>query len=125
MNRVVDSSGWLEYFSGSPRAKFFSAAIERTDFLVVPVISIYEVFKKIVSEKNESMALQAIAQMQLGAVVSLDSELALSAATLSQKYSLPMADSIILATAQFANAVLLTQDADFKDIPNVKFFFKK
>lgn len=125
MNTVVDSSGWLEYFSGSPRAKFFTTAIENTEFLVVPVISIYEVFKKIVSQKNETMALQAIAQMQLGAVVSLDIELALSAATLSQNYKLPMADGIILATAQFANAILLTQDADFKGIPNVKYIPKK
>lgn len=122
---VVDSSGWLEYFSGSSRAKYFVKAIENTNSLVVPSISIYEVFKKVLSERNETVAIQAATQMQSGMVINLTLELALSAATISHEYRLPMADSIMLATARFAHAELWTQDADFKGITGVHYFPKK
>jgi predicted nucleic acid-binding protein len=125
MNNVVDSSAWLEYFAGSPRARYFAKAIETTDQLVVPSISLYEVFKKVLTERDETAALQAVHYMQLGTVLDLTADLALTAATLSKHYRLPMADSIILATAQFANAAVWTQDSDFKNIPGVHYFPKK
>lgn len=125
MNNVVDSSGWLEYFAGTTRAKLFSEAIENIDELVVPVISIYEVFKKMLNEQGETAALKAISYMRLGTVVDLISELAPAAVLLHKQYKLPMADSLILATAQFANATVWTQDADFENIPGVKYFRKK
>jgi len=118
---VVDSSGWLEYFADGPTADFFAPAIERTDDLLIPTLSLYEVFKRVLQQKEESDALRAIAAMHQGAVVPLDETTALSAARLSLNARLPMADSIMLATAIAAGAVLWTQDSDFKDIEGVRY----
>lgn len=122
---VVDSSGWLEYFAGGPNANFFAKPIQATAQLVVPTLSLYEVFKKIAQQRGEGDALQAVAVMQQGTVVELSSTLALSAAKVSMQLSLPMADSVILATARAADAVLWTQDADFAAVPGVRYVAKK
>jgi predicted nucleic acid-binding protein len=121
---VVDSSGWLEYFADGPNADFFAPAVESLAELVVPSISIYEVFKRVLQQRDESDALQAIAVMQQGMVVDLDTTLALSAAKLSVELRLPMADSVMLATARAHNATLWTQDADFKNIEGVQYIEK-
>ena len=118
---VVDSSGWLEYVAGGPNAGFFAKAIETTRDLIVPTLSVYEVFKRILQQRGEGEALQVIAVMQQGRVVELSSPLALQAARLAVDLQLPMADSIMLATARAFEATLWTQDADFKDIPDVKY----
>lgn len=118
---VVDSSAWLEYFAGGNNADFFAPPIEAVTKLVVPVISIYEVFKRVCQQNGEGDALQAIALMQQGRVVELTSQLALNAAKLSIEYRLPMADSLILATARAHGATLWTQDADFDSVPGVKY----
>ena len=122
---VIDSSAWLEYFANGPNASFFAGAIERTDDLVVPSLTLYEVFKKVLQQTDEGHALQAVAVMQQGTVVDLDARLALDAARISIKQRLPMADSIILATAQSCEATLWTQDENFKNIPGVQFRRKK
>lgn len=122
---VVDSSGWLEYFADEENASFFAAAIEEVDQLVVPALSIYEVFKRVLQELNEDKGLQAVALMQQGLVVDLDATLALSAAKLSVSCKLPMADSVILATARAYDAVLWTQDADFAQIEDVEYIAKR
>ncbi len=119
-SNVVDSSGWLEYFKGSDRAEFFAAPIEDPSNLIVPVVSVYEVFKKFLRERTESDALEVIGPMLDGRVVDLDFPLALEAA----KFGLPLADSIIYATAQRFGATLWTQDIDFKDLPGVQFLAK-
>ncbi|ESS73924.1 putative ribonuclease VapC [Methyloglobulus morosus KoM1] len=116
---VVDSSGWLEYFADGKNADFFSAAIEDIENLIVPVISLYEVFKRVTQQTNESQGLQAIALMQQGKCVDLNPELAVYAGKLSIQHKLPMADSIILATAYGFQATLWTQDKDFEGIPGV------
>jgi len=121
---VVDSSGWLEYFADGPNAGFFADAIEDAAGLIVPTISIYEVFKKILQQRGEGDALQAVAAMQQGTAVDLTPPLALSAAKISVERGLPMADSVILATAQAHNATLWTQDADFKAIDGVQYVEK-
>jgi predicted nucleic acid-binding protein len=118
---VVDSSAWLEYFANGPNAEFFALAIEKTTELVVPSITLYEVFKRVLQQRDEGSALQAAAVMQQGAVVDLDAALALEAARLSVEHRLPMADSVILATAQSHDAILWTQDADFKGISGVEY----
>jgi toxin FitB len=118
---VVDSSAWLEYFANGPNAEFFAPAIEKTTELVVPSLTLYEVFKRVLQQRDEGAALQAVAVMQQGAVIDLDAPLALVAARLSIEHRLPMADSVILATAQFHAAMLWTQDADFKGIPGVEY----
>lgn len=118
---VVDSSAWLEYFADSPRASLFSAPIEDTSDLIVPVVTIYEVFKKVLRERSETEALQVISVMQAGTVIDLDPSLALDAG----RYSLPMADSIIYATAARFNALLWTQDEHFSGLSNVRFLPKE
>lgn len=118
---VVDSSGWLEYLTASPRARHFAPAIEDTEHLVVPVLSIYEVFKKVRRERGERDALQVAAVMQSGQVVEIDTSLCLEAAHLD----LPLADSLMYATAQRHGAVLWTQDEDFDGLDGVKYFPKR
>lgn len=122
---LVDSSGWVEYFSDAPNATVFAPFIEDTKNLVVPSIAIYEVFKKLLIETHEGTALQAVTQMQLGRVIPLDEPLALNAARLGFDLKLSLADSIILATARLYNATLYTQDDHFRNIPGVKYFGKK
>ena len=122
---VVDSSGWLEYFADSANASFFAAPLEQTAKLIVPAISIYEVFKRVLQQRGKDAALQAAATMQQGRVVDLNATLALEAASLSHELRLPMADSIILATARAHKAVLWTQDEDFKGISGVRYVAKE
>lgn len=118
---VVDSSAWLEYFANGPNAGFFAPAIEKTSELLVPSLTLYEVFKRVFRQRDEGAALQAVAVMQQGTVIDLDAPLAVAAAQLSIEQRLPLADSIILATARAQAAVLWTQDADFKGIPGVEY----
>ena len=122
---VVDSSGWLAYFADEPNAKHFLVPLSDSAELVVPTVTIYEVFKVILRESSENDALQAVTAMQKGTVVDLNTSLAMAAAKLSLEHSLPMADSIILATAREFAATLWTQDADFKNISNVRYFPQK
>ena len=117
---VVDSSGWIEGFTDGPQADHFLALMAEEAALVVPAISIFEVFKWVLREHGEAQAIQAAAAMQRGQVVELDSRLALSAAQLSHALQLPMADSIILATARDRRARLHTMDSDFRGIADVE-----
>lgn len=118
---VVDSSAWLEYFANGPNAGFFAPAIEKTSNLLVPSLVLYEVFKRVLQQRDEGAALQAVAVMQQGTVIDLDAPLAMAAAQLSIEHGLPLADSVILATARAQAAVLWTQDADFKGMPGVEY----
>ena len=122
---IVDSSGWLAYFADEPNAKHFLPPLSDSDSLVVPVITIYEVFKVILRETSENEALQAVVAMQKGKVVDLSTPLAIAASRLSLEHQLPMADSIILATAQEYKAIIWTQDSDFKNMNKVKYFPKR
>ena len=122
---IVDSSGWLEYFSGGPNAEHFLPPLQESSSLVVPTITIYEVFKVVLREAGENEAIQAIAAMQKGMVVELTASVAMNAAKLSMKHNIPMADSIILATAISYNCIIWTQDSDFENLQRVKFFPKK
>ena len=118
---VVDSSGWLEYLVDGSNADAFEQAIRDISKLVVPVISIYEVYKKFLQERSADEARIMVASMEQGLVVELNSELAFEAARLSLKTRLSMADSVILATAYANKATLWTQDADFEGLPGVKY----
>jgi predicted nucleic acid-binding protein len=118
---VVDSSGWLEYLADADNADFFAGTIEKPEFLIVPTLSILEVFRWVLRERNESEALQAAALMQQGLVADLDVAISLRAAGIGLRYSLPLADSVILATAQAYEATLWTQDADFEGLPGVRY----
>lgn len=118
---VVDSSAWLEYFGDGPNAGEFADAISETERLIVPSITLFEVFKRIRVQRDLASALYAVAQMQRGRVVDLGANLAIAAAELSAESGLPMADSIILATARVQDATLWTQDADFEGIAGVEY----
>ncbi|MBI3935233.1 MAG: type II toxin-antitoxin system VapC family toxin [Acidobacteria bacterium] len=122
---VVDSSGWLEYFTDGSNAAFFAPVIEAVSDLVVPSLSLYEVFKRIRQQQTEDAALRAVAAMMQGSVVDLTPAIALRGAVLSLEHNLPMADSLMLATAQSFNATLWTQDADFEDLPGVRYIRKR
>jgi len=122
---VVDSSGWLEYFAGSTNASFFAPVVKETDTLVVPTVCIYEVFKRLLAQRGEGSALQAIGIMSLGIISDLTREIAVNAATISPEINMAMADSIILATARTYDATLWTQDADFEGKGGVQFIEKK
>jgi predicted nucleic acid-binding protein len=122
---VVDSSGWIEYFIGSSHADFFASAIESEEHLIVPSITIYEVFRKLLLETNEDAALRSVTQMQVGRVVNLDEPLAINAARIGFDLKIPMADSIILATARAYGAVLYTMDEHFNNLTGVKYLPKK
>jgi len=122
---IVDSSGWLAYFADEPNAKHFLTPLSDSALLVVPTVTIYEVFKVILRESSENEALQAVVAMQKGTVVDLNAPLAIAASKLSLEHNLPLAASIILATAQEFKAILWTQDSNFKNLSNVKYFPKK
>ncbi len=121
---IVDSSGWLSYFADEPSSKHFQIPLQDIDALVVPSITIYEVFKVVLRESGEHEALQAVAAMQKGYVVELTTRLAIAASKMSLQYRLPMADSIILATAHDCNATIWTQDIHFENLPGVNYFQK-
>jgi predicted nucleic acid-binding protein len=122
---LVDSSAWLEYFAAGPQASSFGKAIEDTTRLMVPTIVLLEVCRRVMQQRGEDEALQAAALLHQGTIVPLDSGLALSAAQLGVAHKLPLADSIILATARQFDATIWTQDADFEGLPGVRYFPKR
>lgn len=121
---VVDSCGWLEYFADGPNAGFFAPAIENTAKLLVPTLTLFEVFKRILQQRTEADALRAIALMRQGQQIDLSDAIALGAARLSFDLKLPLADSIILFSARLNEAKLRTQDAHFESLEEVCFVRK-
>ena len=118
---IVDSSGWLEYFAAGSNADFFREPIEDISNLIVPTISLYEVFKRVLQQRGESEALRAIAYMQSGRILDLTSTIALHAAKLSDDEKIPMADSIMLTSARETDSILWTQDSDFEGMQGVRY----
>ena len=121
---IIDSSCWLEYLMDTEIGSNVAPIIENSSELVDPTITLYEVYKKLLAEKNEAYALEVVLYMQKGKVIDLNTGLSLSAAQLSQKHKLPMADSIIYATSLYYSAVLFSCDKHFKDIPDIRYFPK-
>lgn len=122
---LVDSSAWLEYFAGGPQAGHFAAAIEDVARLLVPTIILLEVVRRVLQQRSEDDALQVAAVLHQGKVVPLDSAVALSAAQLGIAHKLPLADSIIYATAQHYQAIVWTMDAHFSALPGVRYVAKR
>ena len=110
----------MEFFADTPRAALFAELIDGVDQLVVPIITVYEIVKKLAREVGDETASMALSLMQRVQVVAVDIDIALSAAT----NGLPLADSLIYATAQAHGAVLWTQDADFDGLPGVNYLAK-
>ena len=122
---VVDSSGWLEYFADGSNADFFAPAITDEPNLVVPTICMLEVFKRLSVQLGKEQALQAMGMLYRGQLAALSDEIAFLASLLSLEHILPLADSIILATARAHKATLWTQDEHFKNLPGVEYIEKK
>ena len=122
---VVDSSGWIEYLSGGPNAAYFREPIEDAPALLVPSLSLFEVYRHMVRHRGREEALSVVAAMRKGAVIDLDDRLALEAAEISIDTRLPLADSVMLATARSRGAELWTQDSDFEGLEDVRFFKKR
>jgi toxin FitB len=122
---VVDSSGWLEYFADGPNAAAFAKPIEATRSLIVPTLSLFEVFKRVTQQRSEDDALRAVAVMEQGRVVDLDQATALEAARLSIEHGIAMADSVMLATAYRHHATFWTQDSDFEGLQGARYFAKR
>jgi predicted nucleic acid-binding protein len=116
---LVDSSGWIEYFSGGPLAQRYGSYLGGPAELITPTIVVYEVYKKIKRERGEELALRVTASLTATEVIPLTESIALLAADVSLQYGLAMADAIIYATAQDQKARVLTSDADLKDLPGV------
>ncbi len=123
--KVVDSCGWLECLAGGPNAAFFAPVLEANDgTLVVPALCLYEVMRNMLNWTDQRQALSAVAVMKEATVVPVNTELALGAAILSSELKLPIADSIILATARSCGVVLWTQDAHFELVDGVHYIAK-
>jgi predicted nucleic acid-binding protein len=122
---VVDSSAWLEFFADGPNAGEFALPLADRALLIVPTVTIYEVFRVVCRQRGEDAALQAAALMQQGRPVELSPSLAMMAARMSLELALPMADSIILATTRLHDAILWTQDDHFRSLPGVRYFPKR
>lgn len=122
---VVDSSGWIEYFTRGENAQFFIPPVRDLDNLLVPSVCFYEVFKRLLLDLDEDSALLAVGWMSQGREIILDRKIALEAAHIARETKLAMADGIILASARANNATLWTQDAHFKDVEGVKYIEKK
>jgi len=118
---VVDSSAWLEYFADGPNAAAFARAIESPTTLLVPTLSLFEVFKRVCQQVGEEEGLKKVALMEQARVVDLDRATALEAARLSLQHGIAMADSVMLATARRHKATLWTQDADFAGLGDVRY----
>jgi predicted nucleic acid-binding protein len=117
---VVDSSGWIEFFTDGPKADAYARYLKDLQNVATPAVVVYEVYKKIKRERGEEMAKLCVAQMEKTHGVPVDQALALRAADLSLQLSLPMADSLVLATARALGAELITSDTDFKDVPSAR-----
>ena len=122
---LVDSCGWLEYLAEGPNASFFAEPLEDVESLIVPSICILEVAKKILQQRSQAEALQVATTMQQGKVIPLGADIALDAAALGLRHGLPLADAVILATAQASDAVIWTQDSDFENLDGVKYVARR
>ena len=121
---LVDSSGWLEYFANGPNAGIFAPPIEDVEDLPVPTICLLEVFKRVLQQRGEDVALEAVALMMQGRVLELNTEIALNAARLGHSLKMALADAVVLATARKYEATVWTQDSDFEDTEGVRYVKK-
>ena len=122
---LVDSCGWLEWFTDGPLAEEYGQYLVDSNNLLVPSIVLYEVYKFLKREAGEEKALLAAGYMKNARLVSLDESLAIYAADTALKYRLAMADAMVAACASAFDCILVTSDADLKDMPNVKFISKE
>ena len=121
--KVIDSYGWIEYFSDGPLAKKYASYVEdaNENDAVTPTVVVYEVYKRLKKERGEQVALEAYAQITRTRIVELDEQSALKAADMSLERGLAMVDAIVYSTARAYSAQLITSDKDLKDLPGIRF----
>lgn len=122
---LIDSSGWLEFFTDGRLARRYAAYLADLSKVVTPTVVLYEVYKKVKRERSEEAALLAAAQISKSRLVPLTETLALAAADLSLDHNLAMADAIVYATALTHDAELVTSDADFARLAGVTYLRKR
>ena len=122
---IVDSCGWLEWFTDGKLADSYERYLVDQDNILMPAIILYEVYKILKREVGEEKALLAAGYMKNSPVIPLDEFFALAAADIALKESLAMADAIIIAIARSNNCAVITSDADLKDQPDVEYIPKK
>ena len=126
MMRLVDSCGWIEFFTNGPSADEYATELSAPpERIVVPTVVLHEVYKFLLRTAGEETALRCAARMTTCRIVDLDSVIALEGADLAVRHKLAMADAIVLATAPREGAELVTSDADLKGLPSVRFIPKK
>lgn len=121
---LLDSSAWIECLDDGPNTRHFAPVLKRLPDLIIPAIIIAEVRKVVLKQRTREMADNVTQSMRSGIVISIDEEIAVSAADLFLKYKLPLADSLIYAVALAHKATLWTQDDHFKGLPRVRYFRK-
>lgn len=124
---LVDSSGWIEYLTDGKKADLFAPFLELEEFLLVPSIVFYEVYKKLLAVSEVNPAIRTapwrfVSHALRATNAVFDTDIALKAVEVSRNYKLAMADAIIFATAQFHNANLVTSDSHFAGLPGVTLF---
>ena len=119
MKVVLDSSGWIEFFTGGPLADRYAGYLTPRYQIITPTVVLYEVYKKIKRERGEETALLFAGRLNSTHVVHLTESIALLAADVSLRHSLAMADAIVYATAKDQEAEVVTGDADLRDLPGV------
>ena len=119
MKILMDSSGWIEFFTGGPLAERYAAYLTPRHDIITPTIVLYEVYKKIKREKGEETALLFTGRLSATHVVQLTESIAYLAADFSMRHGLAMADAIVYATAKDQEADVVTGDTDLKDLPGV------
>jgi predicted nucleic acid-binding protein len=122
--KLVDSSGWLEFFTDGPLAEQYASHLTDLDDIFTPTLVLYEVYKRIRRERGEEEALTAAAQLKKTRLVPLTETVAIRAAEVSLEHRLAMGDAVVYATAILNDAILVTSDSDFAAIPGVVYLEK-
>lgn len=122
--KLVDSSGWIEFFMDGPLAQAYAAHLKNLAEVVTPSVILYEVYKTVKRQRSEEEALAAVAQIGKTQVIPLDDQVALMAADASLAHHLAMADAVVYATAIRSGATLITSDSDLAPLPGVIYLRK-
>lgn len=121
---IVDSCGWLEWFTDGALADSYKQYLADPDNILVPAIVLYEVYKVLKRGAGEEKALLAAGYMRSSRLIPLDDTLALAAADIALQKNLAMADAIIVAVSKAHNCRIVSSDADLKDLDNVDYIQK-
>lgn len=122
MTVLIDSWSWIEYWKGSRYAEKAAEYIEGTDTAVLSTVNLAEIYFSVLRDYNEKKAREKADTVRKRCfLIPVDEQIAVDAARLKHSLKLPLADSIILATARTRNAKIVSGDKDFKGLPDTLF----